>query len=841
MVIKKIKRFFKCLGFLLSISLTVILVLMVAFYGFYRNDIPKVLTVNDYRPNLKTKVFAQSGELIAEFGVHERIIADKEELLPLIRQAFLASEDKNFYRHHGIDFFGIASAILQSISGRRSTLRGASTITQQLAKSLLIKKEGQKKTTARSFSRKVKEAILARRLELHLSKEDILWMYLNEVYLGHGSYGVAAAAWSYFRKDLKNLTLPEIAILAGLPQAPSRFSPQVNLLAALSRQAYVLSRMLDEGYITQEQHDEALTDNKNLKVFDRKNHFRTLAPYFSETIRRVLIEKFGEQRVYEDGFNVYTTLNMDHEISMQYVLKNGLINTDKRQGFLGPIFHPTNIREKNIASRLIQEMNENYFSGLEQGFFLAQVDSVDNNLNAIFISLGQKKGVIPLSGMVWARSRDPNANYRWHKLRKVTGILNAGDVVMVRKRTFKELKEIDTSSDQHELVSLQNYLTDKLNKLELFSLEQEPMVEGAMLAMEPNSGYITAMSGGYSFDRSEFNRVYQACRQPGSLFKPIVYSAAIALKKYTPATMVMDTPLTFNNINNESSWKPKNFGNNYAGEVTVHEAVMRSMNVPTLNVMADVGVKNVLDFAKSLGVTTELKTELGTAIGSSCVTPWELAQVFAIIANLGVFVEPILIREITDRAHQRIQFQAKKDDPFIGRSDRMALIFNDVLVEKKQVLKKEDAFTMHYLLTETAKHGTAQGTRVLNRHLAGKTGTTNDSFDTWFAGYTKNLLSLVWVGNDTMETPLGGYEQGARTALPLFNNFMELALNNLTDERIEMPSTMCEARIDSKTGLRIENYHPLSFVAPFRCGEEPPLKTITHQNLEQAMEIMGGM
>lgn len=763
-------------------------------YFIYRHDVPQVLSAQDYRPPLKSKVFAQNGELLAEYGINERVIVPEDQMPKLVKQAFVAAEDKNFYSHYGIDFAGIINAVLQKISGQRATLRGASTITQQLAKSLLIKEEGYDQATARTISRKIKEAILARRLEENLSKDEILWMYLNEVYLGQSSYGVAAAARTYFHKNLNNISLSEIAILAGLPQAPSRFSPNGNMEKAELRQAYVLKRMLDDKYISQAEYDKALKDNKGLKVYEKENTFRKSAPYLAENIRRELISIYGEDRLYNDGLNIYTTINLDHQRLMTQVLQQGLMKIDKRQGFLWPIYKASP-DERAMVKKLVQKINQEKLLALPELYFLAMVEKIDR-AHAISITMGDEQGRIPWALAAWAH--------------KNINDLKSGDVVLVKK-VFDGV----------------------------FSLEQEPKVEGAMFSIEPSSGYITALSGGYSFDKSEFNRVTQACRQPGSLFKPIVYSAAIALKKYTPATMVTDAPLTFYN-GEDGIWKPKNLGGEYKGEVTMREALMNSMNVPTINIMADVGAKNVLDWAKKLGVTTPLKAELGTAIGSSCVTPWEMGQVFSLIANLGIKKEPYLIKEVTDRDQKRLSFKADITDPWITHDDRLETIFNSFANENTRVMSEEDAYTTHYLLTEVVKNGTARRAQELGRHLAGKTGTTNDSFDTWFSGYTKNLLSVVWVGYDNMETPLAAHEQGGRTALPLFIDFMKGALHHLPDEDWPMPSSMCWANIDKSTGLRVDFAHPMSFTAPFHCGLEPPLMESLPFRLEQAMD-MGGM
>ena len=480
------------------------------------------------------------------------------------------------------------------------------------------------------------------------------------------------------------------------------------------------------------------------------------------------------------------------------------------------------------------DINQKNLFNLNNNYSLAQVKDINLNLQAVYISTNKGPGVIPLVGMYWARRRDPTRHYETSRLSSVGSVLKPGDIILVKNQDEEKLRKL-----AQQTALLNSFEKLAYNNYKFYSLEQEPAIEGAMLAIEPATGYVNAMNGGYSFERSEFNRAYQACRQPGSVFKPVVYSAALALKKYTPATMILDAPLTFRD-GSESSWKPKNIGQRYKGEVTVHEAVMNSMNVPTINVMADVGTRAVIEWAKKLGINSKLKQELGTGIGSSCITPWELARVFMVMANLGEVVEPIFIKEIKDRDQKRLSFNAHFLDPWINRTDRLAQVVNNFKTEKPRVMTLEDSYTMHYLLTEAASAGTGQRTRVLGRTIAGKTGTTNDSFDTWFAGYAKNLLSVVWIGSDSMDMPLGVYEQGGRTAVPLFNAFMEPSLRLLPKEDWDMPKSMCLARIDAQSGLRLMSEHPQSFLAPFRCGEEPKLKAeATGSNSEQALQLMG--
>jgi penicillin-binding protein 1A len=809
-------RLAKILALGLGIALGLGVLVVGLGFSLIDQNLPHLAKISDYHPKESTRVYAKNGELIGELGQWSRQVAAPDQIPDLVGQAFIASEDQNFLRHHGIDFLGIAQALWQTLTGQRETLRGASTITQQLAKSLMITVDGYQKATERSLARKVKEAILAVKLENSLTKPEILWIYLNEVYLGNGSYGVQAAAQNYFRKSLSQLTIGEIAMLAGLPQAPSRYSPQSNMPAALKRQHYVLGRMLSDGYITDEQHAQAMRENSQIVAYERENSFRRVAPYFLEHIRQSLIAQYGEEKVYGEGLKVFTTLDMDRQNAMQEAVWRQVGIIDKRQGFMGPLFRPE-LRPISEVEAVVKRINDEDLLALPPGHYLATVEQIAISQHCVRISLGTTAGVIPLSLMRWARFPDPSVNAERALLSRVeSSPLKVGDVILVQKQE------------------------GEAHGMPIFSLETEPKIESAMVAIEPDSGYVEALVGGYSFDKSEYNRVFQACRQPGSAFKPIVYSAAIALKNYTPATMLMDAPLTFRDTQNESSWKPKNFGHNYRGEVTLREALTQSMNVPTINLMADVGIHNVTDWAKSLGITSPIKLELGSAIGSSCLSMWELSQAFLHMPNRGLKIEPMMVREITDHNHQRLFTKFYESDPWARRPDRMAALIKRQAAPPPKVMSEETAYTMHYLLREAARTGTAAGTNVLHRKVAGKTGTTNDSFDVWFAGYVKQLLAIAWVGNDLMDTPLGIYEQGGKTALPLFNDFMSIALQGVPDEDVPLPASMCEVRIDASTGLSLAEDHPLSFVAPFKCGEEPALKgsLSSSQTLEQALEIL---
>lgn len=786
-----------------------------AIYGFFRMDLPQIIDVSNYKPKENSKVYAQNGELIAEYGSNFRLLLKPEEIPLKVKQAFIASEDKNFYSHHGIDFFGVVKAISQSIFLQRQSLRGASTITQQLAKSLLIAKDGYAEGAARTFSRKIKEAILARRLEINLKKEDILWIYLNDVYLGQGAYGIQAASQAYFRKNIDKLSIAQMALLAGLPQAPSRYSPIHNPKLALSRQNYVLTRMKESGFINQKEFENAIDESKKLVFYERKNSFRQIAPYFSEHIRKDLVNKFGEKKLYEEGLSIYTTLNIEHQETMSTILKEHLNRISKRQGYFGPIYKAED-RQKTL--KLIEKINRENLLSLPKDYFIALVLEEEVSKNLVKINLGQQEGFISLLGMQWAREVNPEKSFSASLLSSVKGVLKPNDVILVKK-------------SHNENTSPQNF----------FTLEMESKVEGAMINIESDTGYVTSLNGGYSFTRSEFNRVYQSCRQPGSTFKPIVYLAALEAKEYNPATMIMDAPLTFRSFEG-SSWKPRNLGEHYKGEVTLREAITNSMNVPTLNLAMDVGITTILDFAKKLGIKTECKNELGTAIGSSCVIPNEIANVFLTFANFGIRKEQIMLKEIVDKEKNRIFFNADYKDQFLLRKDKFQLLVKQVLNPSNRVFSKETAYTMNYLLSGVVKHGTAARASSLGFDVAGKTGTTNDSYDTWFAGIAKNLTSVIWVGYDDMKIPLGVYEQGARTTLPIYVDFAAKVLPKLPERNIIMPDTMCNAFIDSKTGFRIEKLTDVekSFEAPFICGKEPMFLSSAQQkkSLDEVLDSM---
>jgi penicillin-binding protein 1A len=786
----------------------------------YSSDLPEFDSVDQYRPKLVTKVLSVDGRLIGEFYSERRVVIPYERIPRRLIQAFIASEDGDFFDHQGIDYLGMAKAVSDKVL-HGSKLRGASTITQQLAKSLLISSEGFAAGTERSVKRKVREAILARRLENSLNKEEIIWLYLNQVYLGHGAYGVQAAAENYFRKDVQELTLAEMSLLAGLPQAPSRFSPFVNPQSARARQTYVLGQMKKRGFITAGEEAEALTQSVEKTVHARDDRFLDTAPYFTEHVRRHIVETYGNKTLLEEGLTIWTTLDLEREHHAEEALIDGVRTVDKRQGFLGPV---ATLTDEAKQKKMLDVVDKKVLKGkeLEEGYpVLALVTDVSGEKQQATVKIGNKiTGVLPLAGARWARKPKPTENWEFHKVDNIKTVLKKGDVVLVQPYFSREKFEKETMGSSDMMRTVPDAI-DITKTTPVVSLDQAPRVQGALISMNPHTGYVEAMIGGYSFEESEFNRAFQSCRQPGSSFKPIVYAAAITREEYNPATMILDTPITLRDDAIGKSWKPQNFENSFKGEVTCRDAVSHSMNMPALHTMLKVGTKNVVDFAKHLGIKTPLKEELGTALGSSCVTPWELTSVYTTFARMGLRPEPVFIKRIIDRDGKVLEEHANPDDPWQTHAQRINSLYRFLDERPRRLMDPVDTYLTHYLLTQVATRGTAANASRLHRPVAGKTGTTNDSFDAWFAGYTSTLVTTVWVGYDTYEYPLSTGEQGGKTALPIWLGYMAPALEGKIEPDFRMPDGVCMARIDNANGKRIYEDKPQSFVAPFRCGKEP--------------------
>jgi len=715
-------------------------------YGFYRitRNLPQITSLKDYQPSIVTTVYADDDSLIAEFYLERRIVVPLEQIPQTLVEAFVSAEDSRFFEHEGIDFLGILRALWKNIKAR-GIVQGGSTITQQVTKSLLLSPE-------RSFTRKLKEAILAYRIEKYLSKQEILFLYLNQIYLGHGAYGVQAAAQNYFGKNVEELNLAECATLAGLPQAPSRYSPYSHPERAKERQVYVLNRMVADGYITTNQAAEALA--YQLDIRERNDLNISSVPYFSEHIRRYLEEKYGEEALYRQGLRVYTTVNVAFQKAAQKAIEKGLYELDKREGYRGPLKQLTPEEIESFFKDL-QESGEK--RQLEKGAVVkGVVIAVSREEKTVSVRLNGTLGTLPLANMEWARKPDPEIAY---------GTL---------------LEE------------------DSKTKGWILALEQEPEVQGALLCMENSTGQVKAMVGGLDFKLSQFNRAIQSRRQPGSAFKPFTYAAALD-KGYTPATIIIDSPIIYTDEEMDFKWKPKNYKERFYGPTLLRTALIFSRNVVTIKILRDIGIDYVIDYARRFGITSPLSRDLSLALGSSGVSLLELTNAYSVFANLGELVSPIFITKVLDRQGN---------------------ILEEHTTQRERVLEKDTAYIMTHLLQEVVKYGTGWRARAVKRPAAGKTGTTNKLQDAWYIGFTPDYVTGVWVGFDDDRT-LGKFETGSRAASPIWVTFTSDILKNKPVNVFTVPENVVFAKIDPKTGLLAKPGDENAVFEAFKEGTAP--------------------
>jgi penicillin-binding protein 1A len=747
-------------------SLIVIFVLLVGgAYGFYSvtRNLPQISSLQDYEPSIVTTVYDDNDNLIAEFYLERRIVVPLEQIPQRLIEAFVSAEDSRFFEHEGIDFLGILRALWKNIKAG-GIVQGGSTITQQVTKSLLLSPE-------RSFSRKLKEAILAYRIEKHLSKQEILFLYLNQIYLGHGAYGVEAAAQNYFGKHVEELNLAECATLAGLPQAPSRYSPYSHPERAKERQVYVLNRMVADGYITTNEAAEALAYDLDIK--ERKDWDIGGIPYFTEHIRRYLEEKYGEEALYREGLRVYTTVNVAFQDAAQKAIHKGLYELDKRQGYRGPL---KQLKPEEIESffKDLQESGEK--RQLEKGAVVqGVVIAVSRKEKTVSVRLNGTVGTLPVANMEWARKPDPEMAYGAVKVSDPSKVLKVGDVILVR------LLEEDSKT-----------------KGWIVALEQEPEVQGALLCMENSTGHVKGMVGGLDFKNSQFNRAIQSRRQPGSAFKPFTYAAALD-KGYTPATIIIDSPIIYTDDEMDFKWKPKNYKEKFYGPTLLRTALIFSRNVVTIKILRDIGIDYVIDYARRFGISSPLTRDLSLALGSSGVSLLELTNAYSVFANLGELVSPIFITKVLDRHGN---------------------ILEEHTTQKERVLEKDTAYIMTHLLQEVVKFGTGWRARALNRPAAGKTGTTNKLQDAWYIGFTPDYVTGVWVGFDDDRT-LGKFETGSRAASPIWVTFTTNILKNKPVNVFTVPENVVFAKIDPKTGLLAKPGDENAVFEAFKEGTAP--------------------
>ena len=713
-------------------------------YFHFSKDLPDVRKLKDHQPSTITQIYSDKDEKIAEFYIEKRIIVSLENIPLALKQATLAVEDSNFYYHFGIDPKAIFRAFITNLKAGY-VVEGGSTITQQLTKTMFLSRE-------KTLPRKIKEAILAVRLELVFSKDEILEMYLNQIYYGHGTYGVEAAARTYFGKSVKELTIAECAMIASLPKAPNNYSPYRNPKKARKRRNHVIRRMADVSFITTEQAKTSLQENFHLgEVQEMLNK----APYFVEHVRRILEKKFGSSKLYRAGLKVYTTLNMEMQESAQRAIKENLRNADKRYGYRGSLGTVDLSRgEIAVQNAMLKQNNFSEGQGIEIGSTInGTVMSVGET--QAWVILGAEDGYLDIKNMNWARKPNPNVDGRWAKIKRPNEAIAAGDMIQVKVLGRKQ----DGSGWS-------------------LALEQEPEVEAALVSLDPLTGHVKAMIGGYDFYKSQFNRAVQAIRQPGSAFKPIIYAAAIN-EGFAPSSIIIDSPIIFKEKEDAfDKWKPVNFEEKFYGPTSLREALAHSRNVVTVKLMQKIGIKSSIRLARSLGISSNLEENLSIALGSSGMTLYELTSAYSAFANMGTLIKPAAIRSIKSRSGE--------------------VLFSAV-PETTQPITPGTAHIITSLMKSVIQNGTATKVRALKRPVAGKTGTTNNYVDAWFMGYTPELVTGVWVGKDKDE-PLGRNETGSRVAIPIWLQFMQEALANQPKINFSVPKDIQFLKVKSESG-----------------------------------------
>jgi penicillin-binding protein 1A len=758
------KRFFRFIIWSsLVLGLFAVSIVAVLWY-IWSSNLPYIGSLREYNPPIITEVFSQNGEVIGRFWEEKRIVVPLAQIPEPLINAFIAAEDARFFKHEGVDILSIARALFKNLIAGKIE-QGGSTITQQVTRSLLLK------NPRKTYKRKAREALLSLQIEKNFSKERILFLYLNQIYLGHGAYGIEAAARTYFNKSAAELNLSESALLAGLPQAPSRYSPITHFEKAKARQKYVLERMREEGYIEETEEEEAL--NAELQIEEREESSFSKAPYFAEHVRRYLEKKYGRELLYRGGLKVYTTLNLKMQRAAQAALDKGLRELDKREGYRGPVRHLSTEEMEAFRDETARAMEQHPFEAAS--IFEGLVEKVDDQKREVIISCGEKRGLLTVSEMKWARTPNPEVPYYAKSLKLPSEALKAGDVVLVRIKE-KGMPPFDW----------------------ILSLEQEPKIQGALLSMEVKSARVRAMVGGRDFHVSQFNRAIQSRRQPGSAFKPIIYAAALD-NGMNPATVIIDAPYISKGSQEEELWRPKNYKKKFFGPTLLRTALIMSRNVITVKILREIGVFHAIEYAERVGIESELSPDLSLALGSSGISLYELTRAYLVFANGGTLAEPFFINRIVDRNGQVIE----ENQPFL-----------------REAISKETALVMTDLLRAVIQEGTGWRIKALKRPAAGKTGTTNELRDAWFLGYTPSLATGTWVGYDDRQS-MGKGETGSRAASPIWLYFMSQVLKDQPVEDFAIPEGVVFAKIDSKTGLLASPHSEKTVFQAFKEGTEP--------------------
>ena len=737
-IIKNI--FILILSFGLLSALSIIAVLWA-----FSNNLPDYKFLKNYKPAVSSKVYSGDGELVNDFSSEKRIFVPYKAISEKVINSFLSAEDKNFFYHPGVDAKGVLRAVVNNISNIIASrrLEGASTITQQVAKNFLL-------TNEVSLNRKIKEAILAFRIERALSKERILELYLNQIYLGEGTYGVASASLEYFDKPISELSYEEAAMLAALPKAPSRYNPYKNIKLAKFRRDLVLKNLLENGYINEKDYKEFINNKISLKK--RKKTFTEDTSYYVEDIRKDVVEKLGFDKVYKQGLNISTPINLDLQKIAIKSLREGLISYDKRRGWRGPIINSKKLDNWNNDINLDKFRLEKSIN-----WEIAIVIKIDK----FFVDVeteNKENGIIKYENISWVK-------------KEFDQILKVGDIIYVEKL-----------------------------KGNTFALRQLPEVNGGIVVMDPFTGRVLALSGGFSFKKSEFNRATQALRQPGSAFKPFIYALALE-NGYTPSTLILDAPLVLEQGSDLKMWKPENYGKKFYGPSTLRMGLEKSRNLMTVRIAQDLGLKKIVNFSKQLKIYEDPSELLSISLGSAETTLLKLTSAYSSFVNGGKLIMPIMIDRIQDSEGNTIFNNEKRKCINCDQISYLSENYPNIRDEFLQIFSSETAYQMTSILEGTVQNGTGKNLKDLNLDIGGKTGTTNSNTDTWFIGFTSKLVIGAYVGFDNPKS-LGKYETGAKTALPIFKNFVKNAVKKEEARPFKVADNIIMKVIDPITGKK---------------------------------------
>ena len=735
----------------------IILVGVFSILWIYSNKLPDYKFLKNYKPPVSSKLYSGNGVLVSDFSSEKRIFVPFEAIPNVLINSFLSAEDKNFFYHPGVDAKGIVRAIKNNIKNalKSKRLEGASTITQQVAKNFLLSNEV-------SFDRKIKEAILAFRIERALSKERILELYLNQIYLGEGSYGIASASLRYFDKSISELNYSEAALLAALPKAPSRYNPYKNIKLAKYRRDLVLKNLYENQYIDQNLLNKLI--NTEIKLNKRQRIYLEDSRYYVEDVRKNVIDTYGFDKVYKQGFNIKTPIDLNLQTKASAALRKGLEQYDRRRGWRGPLINKKISKNwnKNLDKFKLEKSLEWEIAIIKKiNKFEANIET-ENNI----------KGKIKFENLNWTR-------------KNIDELLKVGDLVYVKKINQED-----------------------------YELKQLPAVNGGIVVMDPFTGRVLAMAGGFSFNKSEYNRVTQAKRQPGSAFKPFIYALALE-NNFTPSTLVLDAPIVLEQGIDLKMWKPENYGKKFYGPSTLRTGVEKSRNLMTVRIAQEIGLNKITNFSKKLKIYERPEELMSISLGSAETTLLKMTSAYSSFVNGGKLVEPIFIDRIQDSEGKTIfknQLRFCKDCDLISyTSENLPQIKNNY----KQIFSPQTAYQMTSILEGVVQRGTGKKLKDLNLQLAGKTGTTNKNTDAWFIGFTSNLVIGVYVGFDNPRT-LGKFETGSKTALPIFKEFVKNSVNNNEARPFKVAKGIKMMVVDASTGKKADSNSKSTIIESFK-------------------------